>query len=395
MNDYPLEKSAMRRKPFGHGILCTLLVLSIALGLPVPLRAQSRPAQLTIPIGVCLPLSGKDDTGQRQRRALLMAQRIRPMAGDKAVELIFKDTRATPEGTRNAVRSALEDHDVAALIGGADPEEAAAMIDVMSQNRRLRANPIPVALTAADAPLTDAPYQPWRIGASLGDKARGAAVFTVGRLKARRAGILVDPGDAEGVRLASLFSSALIAQGGVVAEIAYLGKSESACRTALTVLANKRVEVIFLPDAGRAPQIILYSRAHGVKTPFLLADVRREGDFIKAVGASDGVYLVTDYHPAHVVGDHARRFLELYRTAYGEPDAIAALSADAYFLLCDTLPCWRAGKGRNPRSLSNTCTGNGYLSGKMDIAPTGTVVRNVYVCVIHASRLKCLEAIRP
>jgi len=382
----------------GERLSHALLILMISLGLSGPLWAgkqHSPPEKPTAPIGVCLPLSDKESTGQVQSQAILIAHRIRPMAGDKAVELIIKDTLGTSGGARNAVRTALKDHDIAAFIGGATPKEAAAMLDVMDQDRRFRVHPTPVVLTSAGAPLTDTPNQPWRISASLGDKARGAAVFAVGKLKAKRAGILVDPGDAEGVRLASLFSSALIAQGGVVAEIAYLGKSESACRTALTVLANKRVEVIFLPDAGRAPQIILYSRAHGVKTPFLLADVRREGDFIKAVGASDGVYLVTDYHPAHVVGDHARRFLELYRTAYGEPDAIAALSADAYFLLCDTLPCWRAGKGRNPRSLSNTCTGNGYLSGKMDIAPTGTVVRNVYVCVIHASRLKCLEAIRP
>lgn len=387
----------MRCMTLGERLPYALLVFLISLGLSGPLWAGKQPSppeKLTAAIGVCLPLSGKERTGQVQSQALLIAHRIRPMAGDKAVELIIKDTLGTSEGTRNAVRTALEDHDIAAFIGGATPEEASAMLDVMDQDRRFRAHPVPVVFTSAGAPLSDTSNKPWLIGASLTDKVRGAAVFSVGKLKAKRAGILVDPGDAEGVKLASMFSSALIAQGGVVTEIAYLGKSEGACQAALAALANKRAEVIFLPDAKRAPQVILFSRNHGIKTPFLLADVRQEGAFIKAVGASKDIYLVTDFHPAFAAGDHARQFLELYRKAYGEPDAIAALTADAYFLLCDALSYWRAGKGRYLQTLSAAFKDKGYLSGKIDITTTGMIVRNVYVCGIYASKLKCLEVVK-
>jgi len=375
-----------------------LLIFLIAMSLSGALWAETppdSPAASTASIGVFLPLTGKDSAGRVQRQALLIAQRIRPLAGDKPVELIIKDTLATSEGANNAVRALLEGHDIAALIGGTIPDKAAAMLDVVSKDRRLKAYPVPMVLTATSAPLSDVTPKPWSISAPLMEKAHAAAGFAVGKLKAKRVGILVDPADAAGIRLASLFSSALIAQGGVVAEIAYLGKSEASYRTALAALDGKKAEVIFLPDALSAPQVIVYSRDHGIKTPFLLADVRQEGALLKAVGASKDIYLVTDFYPAFAVGDHARRFLELYRREYGEPDSIAALTADAYFLLCDVLPYWRVGKGRHPQALSPILKDKGYLSGRIDITTSGMIVRNVYICDIHASRLRCLETIRP
>jgi|GEM_PF-2115709 len=388
----------MPRICFGDRPTNVLFIFLIVMSLSDTLWAMKQPdppAKLTASIGVFLSLTGKESVGQAQQQALLIAQRIRPLAGNKPVELIIKDTLGTSDGARNAVRSALDDHDIAAFIGGATKDEAAAMLDVVSKDRRLKAHPVPMVFTSAAAQLADTVPKPWHISAPLTEKARAAAGFAVGKLKAKRVGILVDPANAEGVRLASLFSSTLIAQGGVVAEIAYLGKHESTYRTALTALAGKKAEVIFLPDALSAPQVIVYSRDHGIKAPFLLADVRREGAFIKAVGASKDIYLVTDFHPAFAVGEHARRFLELYRREYGEPDAIAALAADAYFLLCDVLPYWRDDKGRHPQALSPAVKDKGYLSGRIDITKTGMIVRNVYVCGIHASRLKCLETIKP
>lgn len=388
----------MQKMPSEKRRACVLLVFLITMGYTSPLWAhkQTTPnAETSVSIGVCLPLSGKADEGQVQRRALLIAQRIRPLAGNKSVDLIMKDTQGTSEGTRKALQSILADHDIAALIGGATPDEAAAMLEVASQDRRFKAHPVPVVITTTGEPLSDTPQKPWRISTPLTVKARAAAEFAVGKLKAKRVGILLDPADARGVRLASLFSSALIAQGGVVAEIAYLGKSEWAGRKALAALTGRKVEAIFLPDAHSAPQLIVSSRDQGIKTPFLLADVGQEEGFAKAVGASRDVYLVSDFHPAFALGENARRFLELYRREYGEPETIAALTADAYFLLCDILPYWRAGRGRHPQMLMQAFKDKGYLSGKIDISTTGMLIRNAYICGIHASRLQCLETYRP
>lgn len=389
----------MQNIPVGNRDAHVLLIFLIVMGLACTLRAEPATTPVERPpvvIGVCLPLSGKDGAGQVQHQALRIAQRIRPLAGDSRVELIIKDTLASAEGTRKALQSMLAEHDVAALIGGDTPDEAAAMLDVVSRDRRLKSHPVPVVITTAGEPLNDAPHKPWRVSTPLAGKARAAAGFAVGKLKAKRVGILLDPADAGGVRLASLFSSALIAQGGVVAEIAYLGKTEWSRRAALAALTKKRVEVIFLPDARSAPQVIVYGRDQGIKTPFLLADVRREGGFVKAVGASKDVYVVMDFHPAFTLGENAKRFLEMYRREHGEPETLAALTADAYFLLCDALPHWRAGKGRyQPQALMHALKDTGYLSGKIEMSTTGMLVRNVYICEIHASRLKCLETVRP
>jgi len=377
---------------------CLLLVFLITMGLASPLWGQKQTmpnAETSVSIGVCLPLNGKADEGRVQRRALLIAQRIRPLAGNKSVDLVIKDTQGTSEGTRKALQSILADHDIAALIGGATPDEAAAMLEVVSRDRRFKAHPVPVVITTTGEPLIDTPQKHWRISTPLTLKARAAAEYTVGTLKAKRVGILLDPADARGVRLASQFSSALIAQGGVVAEIAYLGKSARAGRSPLVDLAGKKVEAIFLPDAHGAPRLIVSGRDQGIKTPFLLADVGREEEFVKAVGASRDIYLVSDFHPDFALGENAKRFLELYRREFGEPETIAALAADAYFLLCDTLPYWGAGRERPSQMLMQAFKDKGYLSGKIDISTTGMLIRNAYICGIHASRLRCLETFRP
>lgn len=371
----------------------------IILGISGTLWAKARPKvpeKIAPRIGVCLPLTGNESVGQVQRQALLIAQRIRPTVGDKPVELVIKDTLGTAGGARAAMRDLLVNQDIAGFIGGTTTDEASAMIDVLSQNPRMRRNPVPVAITTAGAPLPDTTLKLWRISTPLSEKARAAAQFAVNTLKMKRAGILIDPADAEGVRLASLFSSALIAQGGVVAEIAYISKAEADYGPALASLARKKAEVIFLPASRTAPPLIVYSRSHGVKSPFLLADIVQEGGFIKAVGAAKDVYLVTDFYPSAATGVYAKRFLESYRKEYGEPDTLAALAADAYFLVCDTLESMPAGKGKHYlQTLMAAFKDKGYLSGKIDIAKNGTIVRNTYVCVIHASRLKCLETLTP
>lgn len=345
-------------------------------------------------VGVCLPVASR--AGGAQRNALMLAQRIRPQAGNRRIQLVVKDTLGTQAGAREAARAVLDGQAISGIIGGVSTEEAAAILDALATDRRTRRAPVPVVVTTATGPLEAPPGVLQRMCTPLTDQARVAAAFALKGLKGKRAGIVFDPSDPAGVRLASLFSSAFIAQGGTVADIVYMNRKDDGFRIQMAALARKKPEILFFPAAGMTPQVIGYARSHGLKAPCLVANLSDTGAFIKALGPVKDVYVLTDFLPEAVTSEDARRCLAEFRKQFGEMDASAALAADAYFLLADMLAHATGPKGRfSLKQILGVSRDRGYLTGAVNIGPAGAVARDVYVGVIQGSRLKRVDTLRP
>lgn len=378
-----------------HGIRgwswSVLLILVLGAGWDAALGAQA--GQPVWKVGICLPLTDPAGEGVYQRNALTIAHKVKPMAGDRAVQLIFKDTRGTPTGMQDAVSSILEEG-IDGIFGGTTTPEAVIMLDAIAKHKRARREQIPVIVTTATGPLEDSPGAVWRMCSPLTAQAQAAAAFALRRLKLKRAVVLLDPSDADSIRLASLFSADFIAQGGTVADIACFDRNQGAYESLLAGLTKKRPEVIFMPHTAATAAVITYVRSHGLKLPFLVTNVWHSEGFIKALRSSKDVYLLTDFHPGAAANATARRFLDEFRAAYGEADAAAILAADAYFLLADTAARSDA-KGRLPLKQRMTDFQNlGYVSGEIDFDKDGNVVRTIYACLVQGTHLQCLDVFR-
>lgn len=249
-------------------------------------------------------------------------------------------------------------------------------------------------VTTATGPLGDFPGAVWRMCSPLTAQAQAAAVFTQHKLKLRRAVVLLDPSDCANVRLASLFSAAFIARGGTIEDIAYLERGGGDYGSPLARVLKKNPEVVFMPCTAAAAEVISHARSHGLKAPFLVANVLHTVSFIKALRSSRDVYMLTDYYPGVATSATARRFLDEFRKVYGDTDAAAALAADAYFLLTDTAVRAR-GKGRiSVNELVAVSRDNRYVSGKIGFDKTGNVVRSLYACLIQGARMSYRDAFR-
>lgn len=391
MGRNPLEKGAMYS--IRGWRWWVLLILILGTGWGVAPGAET--GQPVLKVGVCLPLADPAGEGIYQRNALAIAHKVRPLAGDRPVQLIIKDTRGTSPGVREAVAAILGEAGVCGIIGGATTEEAAVMLDAVAKNKRAQREHAPVIVTTASGPLGAPPGAVWRMCSPHTAQAQAAAAFAMRRLKLRRAAVMLDPSDQGSVRLASLFSAAFIAQGGTVDDIAYLEQGEGDYGNLLARLTKKRPEVIFIPYTTATASMITHARSHGLKTPFLVTNVWHTGSFIKALRSSKDVYLLTDFYPGAATSANARRFLDEFRKVYGEADAAAVLAADAYFLLTDSA-ARSDGKGRiHLKQLITVFQDNGYLSGEVGFDKAGNVVRTIYACLIQDSRVKYMDAFRP
>lgn len=384
----------MKSMRIWSGIFCMVLALCLVPAGRMGLRADQEKPPLKI--GVCLALADPAGEGGRQRNALMIAQRVRPLTADgRRVQLVIKDSQGASGGVREAMVAILGEGDLGGIIGGATTEEAAAMLEVVVKDKRRQRSHLPVVVTTATGPLEAPPGAVWRMCTPLNAQAQAAAGFTLKSLKAKRAGIILDPSDRDNVRLASLFSAAFIARGGIVADIAYINRGDSDYSAPIAMMAKKRPDMIFLPYAAATSSLITYARTHGLKTPFLITNVFHTWGFIKTLRSAKDVYLLTDFYPEAATSETARRFRDEFRKAYGEVDASDALAADAYFLLTDTVAC-SDGKGRfHLRQLIAAFQGHGYLSGDVSIGKEELVVRNMYGCMVQGSRLKYLDTFRP
>lgn len=355
----------------------------------------SSPGRPSITIGVCLPLSGNfSEMGESQRNAIAIANKLRPMVGNIRVSLFFKDSLGSATGARDTGMALSERDDVGGIIGGATTEEAGAMLEGMEKSKKRNSLKMPVIITTGAGPLASEYGFMWRVCSPLTDHARACARFVMKHLKGRRVGILLDPDDRTSVRLASLFSSALIGLGGTMIEIAYIHKADEDYGNVVH-LSKKKPEIIYIPYSEVCTKVIAYARSHGVKTPFLVSNVYRESAFMHAVGSVKDVYLITDFHPDIAHAERARQFMDEFRKTGGVVDTNAALAADAYFLLTDALEMVTR-KEKNPMRVEiPTFQSSDYLSGNLKVDRLGMIVRDMYASIVQGARLKYLDTIRP
>jgi branched-chain amino acid transport system substrate-binding protein len=166
-----------------------------------------------------------------------------------------------------------------------------------------------------------------------------AAKFARESLKAQKAAILYDQGQAYSKGLMDAFNKAFREMGGTITTVQAYSGGDQDFSAQLTTIRQTNPDVIFVPgyytDAGN---VAIQVRKLGLTAPMLGGDGWDSVKLAEIGGSAiEGSYFTNHYshqNPAPEV----QNFVTTYKTAYGQiPDGLAALGYDAARLLFDAM----------------------------------------------------------
>ena len=302
------------------------------------------PGKDPLKIGVCLPGAGESgEYGKRQWDGIRMAHELRPALNNRKISLIVKEPDESMG--ESGIADLIENEGLCGVIylSGVSAEERQASL---ARNDEISIS----VMTARGCVLKDTDMQFLRIGSTLQDQARVAALYTVRSLNAGRAAIVLDQNRRSCIRLASLFSSELIRLGGNIVNIAYVGDKKDGLDSAVTLLMDRHPDVIYIPySEDSSLEVIARLKKEHCRVDILITNVLSEQHvLLKGGKILDKVYWITDFHPDAMGSTWGPALMKKYREnrkELGTLESSSALSADAYFLLVELLEDAESAKG--------------------------------------------------
>ena len=341
-------------------------------------------------LGVLLPLSGP--TGQIGRSALQSVQLALDMLQQRHTELdlslVIRDTGATIETARSALRTLVEEAHVIGVIGpllSQTAEELAPLADSLG-----------VPLISPYARDSHFPQlSPYAFRNSLTDAMQGRllASYATQQLARRRFAILY-PDDAYGAALADHFSAALADHNGrVVAKAAYPSDAQDV-RRALRRIRAETYDALLVPDYADNISRLAPELAHDAKAGVQLLGTDGWNDpEITTVAARvvDGAVFVDGFYadsPVPHVAAFVNGFRDRYRTV---PDLLAAQAYDTLMMCAQVL---RAGVRTRPELRDGLARIRAFpgVSGVTTMDVDGDAEKVLYVLSVREGKIIQINA---
>ena len=341
-------------------------------------------------LGVLLPLSGP--TGQIGRSALQSVQLALDMFqqryADLELSLVIRDTGATTETARAALRALVEEARVIGVIGpllSQTAEELAPLADELA-----------VPLFSPFARDSQFPkLSPYAFRNSLTDAMQGRllASYATRQLGLRRFAILF-PNDAYGTALADHFRNSLVEHDGRVVARASYSPDAPAPGDALERIRAETYDALLVPDyadnvARLAPELA-YDAAAGVQ--LLGTDGWNDPQITTiAGGAVDGSVFVDGFFAKSPV-PHVESFVNEFRDRYGAvPDLLAAQAYDTLTMCARVL---QSGVRTRPQLRDGLARIRDFpgVSGVTSMDADGDAEKVLYVLSVRAGRIIQINA---
>jgi len=335
----------------GWNLVCVLVLLSLVsaqCGAPSP-----TPSTAAVRVAVLTPMTGELATfGETVRNGISLAfdeWNERGGLAGRRIEWVLEDTRCDPVEARQAAERAIVQQGVSFLVGGVCSEAAIPIARVADERGALfiattATHPL---VTVDDTGATRSLV--FRSGYAYPYQGRAAARFALNKLNARRAAVLVDPGDDFVRSLADEFVAAFVAGGGqVVATPAYsrralypqrgatLESQDADFDAILAEVARNEPDVLYVPGAYPvANRVGSHVQAQALGVTLIGSDLWDNGAL--DLDALNGAYFTLHYSrqaPGPVAQAWAGRYLSAFAL---EPDTLAALGYDAASLLASAM----------------------------------------------------------
>jgi len=302
----------------------------------------------TVRIGVIAELTGDmPAVGESCKKAAEMAAQEINDAGSLEtggkkykVELFVEDNAGKADQAAAAAQKLITQQKVHAIIGPNATRYALPASEIAESSKVVLITPWSTnPKTTLDA-KTNVPKK-YVFRACFIDPFQGRVVakFALDSLKARKAAVLYDVASEYNKGIAEIFKDTFEQNGGKVVAFETYTTNDKDFSGQLTKIKNAAPEMIFLPNYySEVPLQIQQAKRLGITVPFVGSDSWGSQELLKLCGKDCEGYYFSTHYAADAATPAAKKFIEGYKTKYGNlPDDVAALTYDSFQLLVQAI----------------------------------------------------------
>jgi len=349
------------------------------------------PGKDPVRIGVCVPEEGiSKEYSKKFLDGIRVASGIMGVINDARIELGMKDSCDSTD-LDTIIEHMVQDGLQGFIIRTGVKTQSIAAFDAEQGG---------ITVVAAGRSNPDRKPRVLRLGSSLADQARAAALFAVRSLKTQRVAVILDQDSSSCILLASMFSSELINVGGRIENITYIEDTSEEIESSVISMMQHIPDAVYIPySEDTTLAAISLAKKQGVSADMIVSNVMLEQRFLDEGGRDlDGVYLITDFHPGAVQSQRGAALIEEYEENpkdLGSLETCSALGSEAYFLLCDLLS-----QPLDDVTDDTVISGGKTITGITGMSGSGRITKSMHACqirsgIIRGTRTVYKESINP
>ncbi len=290
-----------------------------------------------IKIGVIWPMTGPIASfGQMNWKGAQIAKTMVPKTKDGAtVKLILLDNKGDKVETANAASRLITKDHVKAIIGAVASGNTLAAAPIAEKNH------IPLLSSSSTNPLVTKGRE-YVSRVCFIDPFQGsvAAKYAINNLHAKTAAVVVDIAQDYSVGLAKFFVKSFKKMGGKIVVQTFVQTEDEDFSAQISAIKAQNPDMIYMPTYYQAAALFArQARQFGLNQVIMGGDGLESDALLKVGGkAVEGVTFTTHYDPKATSGKIGKEFLKKFKAKYNvDPDAMAALGADAYLVMVNAI----------------------------------------------------------
>ncbi len=370
-------------KKFVGGIVFVLIVFSVGMALAG-----------NVNVGVLFPMTGAVAAyGEQAWTGVKLAHQLEPAVLGKKVKLVLVDDKSDKVEAANGAARLIENNKVVAIVGPVTTPNTLAAGPIAEKAH------IPIITpSATNVLVTEGKKYVFRVCFIDPFQGKVAAIYAAKNLKAKKAAVLFDIGNAYSVGLAKAFKESFQKLGGKVVGWIHFQTGDQDFTAQLTDLSKKKFDVLYVPGWYTEDALIAkQARELGINVPILSGDGAQAAQLIKIGGkAVEGLTITTHFAEEAAATPLGKKFVSMYRKQYkGTPPALAALGFDAYMVLMDAI---KRAKSFDPQKIRNAIASTKRFKGAtgvITIDKYGNAVKSAVIEKVKNGKFVYVTTINP
>jgi branched-chain amino acid transport system substrate-binding protein len=360
-------------------------------------------AQKVLKVAILAPLSGPVPTFGVSTRdgALLAIEEWNAKGGVLGMKIqpIVEDSQCTPDPAVNAANKVIDQDQVHYIIGEVCSKASIPVSEIANAARVIEISP-----TSTNPDVTvdaSGKTKAYIFRACFIDPFQGTvgAKFAIGKLKAKKAFIMLDQANDYVKGLAEFFEASFKQQGGTIVGKESYTATDTDFSAILAKIRTARPDVVYLPDYYNIVNLATkQAKEKGIQVPFMGGDGWDSPDLDKE--AADGGFYTNHYSPFDPRPE-VQKFIKAYGAKFQDdsgnaivPDALATLAYDATNMLLQGIK--QAGADDTPkvRATLEKIRFNG-VSGVITMDKQHNPVKSATILAVKDGEIKFESVVNP